>query len=351
MKAKNKENLIILLVFFPVLLWLTLTFTDDNEKSFKPYTVFNKGEKGVSVTYEALKELGYTANLILTEVESQAIGSAQIVIEPKRPYKVDLNNENIKNWIRGGGVLIYLIPNWDEMRFNYGTEIDSYTLNGDKHAKAYSYDKGLLVIGNPDIINNKTLTINTEGAYWLLTQINKMDINNISFNEFYHYFEGQKPSLWRDIPAGIKLTIYQVIIVIAIVIYYYGKRFGKVIPLYEEVERVENEYIYSAASLFKRGELREDVILNLHDDFLCSFEDSYRYNKSESWISIWEREKLPDMNMARKLYDYISNMNDNKKISSKEMLEIVGIIEHLKKIVDKGREVHWREQKRDIQSI
>ena len=74
-------------------------------------------------------------------------------------------------------------------------------------------------------------------------------------------------------------------------------------------------------------------------------------HRSESWISVWEKEKLPDMNRARKLYDFIGTMNDNKKISSKEMLEIVGIIEHLKKIIDKGREVHWREQKRDIQSI
>lgn len=337
-----------------MLLWLTLTFTDDNEKSFKPYTVLNKGEKGVSVIYETLKELGYTANFILTEVESQDINSAQIVIEPKIPYKLDLGNENIKNWIKNGGVLIYLTPNWDEILFTYGTEIDNYTLNEGKYAKAYSYDKGLLVIGDPEIINNKTLITNTEGAYWLITQINNLGIRNISFNEFYHYFEGHKPSLWRDIPVGIKLTIYQVIIVIAIVIYYYGKRFGKVIPLYEEVERVENEYIYSAASLFKRGELREDVILNLYDDFLYSFEDSLRSknnHRSESWISVWEKEKLPDMNRARKLYDFIGTMNDNKKISSKEMLEIVGIIEHLKKIIDKGREVHWREQKRDIQSI
>lgn len=334
-----------------MLLWLTLTFTDDNEKSFKPYTVFNKGEKGVSVIYETLNELGYTSNLILTELESQATSSAQIVIEPKRPYKVDLNNENIKNWIKSGGVLIYLIPNWDGILFNYGTETDNYVLNGDKYAKAFSYDKGLLIIGNPEIINNKTLTTNTEGAYWLTAQIDNMDINIINFNEFYHYFEGQKPSLWRDIPTGIKLTIYQLIMVIAIVIYYNGKRFGKVIPLYEEIERVENEYIYSAASLFKKGELREDVILNLYDDFLCSFEDSYRYSKYENWISIWEREKLPDMNMARKLYDFIGNMNDNKKIKAKEMLEIVGIIEHLKKIIDKGREFHWREQKRDIRSI
>ncbi len=337
-----------------MLLWLILTFSTDNEKSFKPYSIFNKGEKGVSVVYEALKELGYTANLILKEVDSQDIGMAQIVIEPKEPYKLDLENDNIRDWIKSGGVLIYLVPNWDGLLLDYGTEIDSYISNEEKYAKAYSYDNGLLVIGDPEILNNKTLTTNTEGAYWIITQINNLNINSISFNEYYHYFGGHKPSLWRDIPTGIKLSIYQIIIAAALIIYYYGKRFGKVIPLYEEVERVENEYIYSAASLFKRGELREDVIANFYDDFLCSFEDStgYRSNdKAESWINIWEREKLPDMNIAKKLYDFIETMSSSKKISSREMLEIVGIIEHLKKIIDKGREVHWRELKKDTQSI
>lgn len=354
MKTKDKRNILIILILFPIFLWLTLTFTNDNENTFKPYSIFNNGEKGVSVIHKSFSELGYTTGLILTEVYSQDTSMAQIVIESERPYKLDLNSDNIKNWIGNGGALIYLVPNWDSYVINYGSEIDSYASKERKDAKAYSYNKGLLVMGDPIILNNKTLTTNTDGAYWLVAQLDNIGIDSINFNEYYHYYEGHKPSLWRDIPAGIKFAIYQVAIVLIIIIYYYGKRFGKVVPLYEEVERTENEYIYSAASLFKKGELREDVILNIYDNFLSSFEDSTGHKSTNnyiSWINIWEKEKLPDMSKAKKLYKFIETMKNGKKISSREMLEIVDIIEHLKKIIDKGREVHWRELKRDTQSI
>lgn len=354
MKTKDKRNLIILLILFPVFLWLSLTFTNDNEKSLKPYSVLNKGKEGVSVIYEVLKDLGYTTNLTLTEANSQDINMGQIVIEPKEPYKLEINQESIKDWVKNGGSLIYLTPRWKDLELNYGKEIDKYTLSEIEYAKAYSYNDGLLVVGDPKILSNKTLTTNTDGAYWLIKQLENMGTNNINFNEYYHYFEGFKPSLWRDIPKGIKFTIYQIILVIATVIYYYGKRFGKVKPLYEEVERTENEYIYSAAALFKRGELREDVVLNFYNDFLSSLEENTRYynkNQTKNWVEIWEREELPETNEAKKLYSFIDVMKDNKRISSKEMLETISTIERLKKILDKRRGVYWKELKRDIQSI
>lgn len=354
LKTKDKRNLIILFTLLPVFLWLTLTFTDDNEKTFKPYSILNKGKEGASIIYEVLTELGYTTDLVLTEVNSQDIKTAQIVIEPKSPYRLELDQDSIKNWIESGGTLIYLTPTWGELELDYGEEIDSYDSNELSHAKTYSYNKGSLIIGDPKILSNKTLMTDTDGAYWIITQLEKKNIDNIYFNEYYHYFEGHRPSLWRDIPTGIKIVIYQIILVIAIIIYYYGKRFGKVIPLYDEVERIENEYIYSAASLFKKGELREDVILSFYNDFLYSFQDGIGYKSiggAENWVEVWEQEKLSNVEAAKKLYGFIDTMKDAKKMSSKEMLEIIDIIEHLKKIAVKGREVHWKEQKKDIQSI
>ncbi len=344
----------VILILFPIFLWVTLTFTDDNENSFKPYSIFNNGEKGVSVIHKSLSELGYTSSLIIREVSSQDISTAQIVIESERPYKLDFNSEIIKNWVGNGGTLIYLVPYWGSLAVNYGSEIDSYATKELVEAKAYSYNKGLLVMGDPIILSNKTLTRDTNGAYWIVAQLDNRGIESIGFNEYYHYFEGLKPSLWRDIPSGIKFTIYQVILVLIIIIYYYGKRFGKVVPLYEEVERIENEYVYSAASLFKKGELREDAILNLYDSFLSLFEDNTGHKSTSNdvkWINIWENEKFPDVNKAKKLYNHVETIKKGKKISSREMLEIVDIIEHMKKIIDKGRETHWRELKKDTQSI
>lgn len=339
MKTKDKRYLIILLILFPVFLWLSITFTNDNEESLKPYSVLNKGKEGVSVIYQVFKDLGYDANLTLTEVNYQDIYSAQIVIEPNEPYKLEADQDIIKDWIRDGGSLIYLAPKWKSIDLDYGEEIDQFFLSGEEQAKAYLYNDGLLIIGDPKLLSNKTLTTNTDGAFWIAMLLEDMNVKSIGFNEYYNYFEGQKPSLWRDIPSGIKFTIYQIVLVIAIIIYYYGKRFGKVAPLYEEVERAENEYIYSAASLFRRGELREDVVINLYNDFLSFLEDKIGYYSIESttsWVEAWEQEKLPDINEAQKLYGFVNSIKEGKKISSKEMLEVISNIEHLKKILTKG---------------
>lgn len=354
LKTKDRRNLILIFILFPVFLWLSLTFTNDSQKSLKPYSVLNKGRKGVSVIYEVFKDIGYTTNLIFAEVNSQDINGAQIVIEPEASYELDINQNSIQEWIKNGGNLIYLSPEWEHYNLSDGEELDRYILSEEDKAIAYSFHKGLLIIGDPQILSNITLVDNTDGAYWIVKQLEERDIKSISFNEYYHYFEEQKPSLWRDLPKGIKFAIYQIVIFIALIIYYYGKRFGKIVPFYEEVERVENEYIYSAASLYKKGELREDVVKNFYNDFLTTLEDSfgaYNLNKDKNWIQAWEKEMLPDINDAKKLYNFIDAIDEGNKMSSKEMLEIVSLIEHLKKILDKRREVHWRELKRDIRSI
>lgn len=350
MKSKNKRNLILILIFFPVFLWISLNFTNDSYKYSKPYSVGNKGKEGVSVIFEALKDMGYTTNLIFTEVPIIEKYTLQIVIETE-DYELDIYEDNIKKWLEDGGNLIYLRPEWESLNSSYGEVIDKYKLSEEEKAKAYSVGKGLLILGAPDIISNKTLTENTDGAYWAIGQFDNRNIKNISFNEYYHFSQYHKPSLWKDTPKEIKLIIFQIILFIVVVIYYYGKRFGNIVPFYEEVERVENEYIYSAASLYKKGELRAEAVENFYKNFLENLENTLGlYIKDNNWIQIWEHENLPDLKEAKRLYELIDT-NEGGKMTSKEMLQIISIIEHLNKNLNKRRETNWKELKGDLRII
>lgn len=351
MKTKNKRNLIFILIFFPVFLWISLSFTNESQKYLKPYSVGNKGKEGVSIIYEVLKDTGYTTNLVFKEVHLGKGDTLQIVIEAKGS-QLDIYEEDIKKWLEDGGNLLYLTAEWKSLDPSYGREIDKYILLEEEKAIAYSLGKGLLILGEPQIISNKALTQNTDGAYWILTQIENRHINSISFNEYYHYSQARQPSLWKGMPKEIKFIVYEIILFIALIIYYHGKRFGGIIPFHEEVERIENEYIYSAASLYKKGELRKEAIESFYKDFLTNLENTLGvYNlKDNNWIQIWENERLPSLKEGKRLYE-LMDIDEDAKITSKEMLQIVSIIEHLNKILSKRRETNWKELKGDIHSI
>jgi len=320
-------------------LWLSLNFSGDKNNKSIPYSVLNKGSKGVSVIYEAMKDLSYPVKLDLSNIENKDYDNIQFVILPNHNSRFDINADSIKTWIKKGGKLVCLYEEIEDTRLDYGKEVDSFTMYGENSASVFSYEDGMVLIGDSGLINNKTLSRNTDGAYWILQQIDKWGYSRIEFNEFYHYSGDKKKSLWDDIPKGIKFMLYQVAFLIAAIIFYKGKRFGKPIPLYEEVERTENEYILSVASLYQKAGCWEVVFESYYRDFLLEVQGLFGKNEriNEEWIELWEKKKLPKLNKAKELYDFIeSEINDikNKRKKSKKYLEMISIIESLKKIHD-----------------
>lgn len=356
LQNKNRRDIWFFILLIPLFLWLSLNYAQHRNNNAISYSVLNKGSKGVSVIYEAMKELDYPVKLVLDDVKDQAHDKVQIIIVSEDNAKFDINDDKIRKWIKNGGKLVCLYEDFQNKKLNYGKTIDTFRPHANKNGAVYIYGKGKILMGDSELITNKTLVKDTDGAYWVLNQIDKWNYRKIEFNEFYHYTGNKKPSLWRDIPIGIKLILFQLVILIAAIIFYKAKRFGKPIPLYEEVERSENEYIYSVASLYHKAGCWEVVLESYYDDFLLKAEETFgkKEHIKEEWLKLWEEEDLPKLKKAKKLYKIINseiNIDKDEKKSRKRYLEIISIIEELKKILIKRREGHWKSLKKDTQRI
>jgi len=356
LKIKDKRDIVIFIIIIPVFLWLSLNFYANRNNKTIPYSVLNKGSKGISVMYEAMKELNYPVKLTLERIDDSDYNTVQIVINPRTNKDFDINDDNIRKWIGEGGKLIFLCGKWEDIEPDYGKKIDAFYSLNNKRAAVFSYKKGSFILGDSELLTNKTLTNDTDGAYWIVKEIDNWNYNRIDFNEFYQYSNGVKRSLWDDIPNGIKLILYQVVFLIAVIIYYKGKRFGKPIPLYEEVERMENEYIFSVSSLYRQARCWEVVLESYYEDFLLECEKLFGKSEymREKWLGLWEKEGLPKLNEANKLYDFMRDevlSNENAKKKDKKYLEMISAIQQLSKILIKRREEYWIMLKKDIQKI
>ncbi len=356
LKIKNKRDIVIFIIIIPIFLWLSLNFSANKNNKSIPYSILNKGSIGISIMYEAMKELDYPVKLTLERIENNNYDEVQIVITPINNEKPDINNENIKNWIGEGGKLIFLSNEWEDIEPDYGEEIDAFYSVNEKKSAVFNYEEGAFLIGDSDLITNKTLAKDTDGAYWILEEIDEWSYKTIGFNEFYQYSKGENRSLWGDIPKGIKLMIYQLAFLILAIIFYKGRRFGKPIPFYEEVERTENEYVLSVASLYRQAGCWEVILENYYDDFLKECEKIFGRNEyiGQKWIGFWEENNLPKLNKAKKFHSFIENgmMSErNRNRKSKKYLEMISLTQELNKILEKRREEQWKALKRDIQKI
>jgi hypothetical protein len=66
----------------------------------------------------------------------------------------------------------------------------------------------------------------------------------------------------------------------------------------------------------------------------------------EGWLEYWENEKLPALDKAKGVYNFISNKKVNA--NAKEYIQIVSTIEQLKKIIEKRREAYWKTLKKTL---
>ncbi|MBU3144265.1 DUF4350 domain-containing protein [Clostridium sp. CF012] len=334
MKKKTNKDLILFILIVPVFLFLAFYISYRMEKSQPSYSVVNKSKMGYSVFYEALKQLDYPVEKALVTLNEYQNNSIQII---PPGGKFNINNQEVKQWVEKGGILIYLTPE-SEPNIGYAAPVETKG-----NIKQYIYHKGRIINVDADFMTNKTLIKDTTPAYELLKEISKLSYEKIYFNESYLFSAASTKSLWDAAPIEIKYIMYQIIIALAAFFYYKGKGFGKNIPLYEEVERSENEYLYSAASVYRQAKCYDLIVDNYYKNFLKGFAG---VGSSEDWLEYWEKEKIPSLNQARSVYEFMKYKKN--KIRPKEYIKIVTMIEHLNNILDKRSDTNWKTLKKTL---
>ncbi|MCM0647932.1 DUF4350 domain-containing protein [Clostridium swellfunianum] len=326
MKARKSRDLIIFLILIPIFLWAAFFVSSRMENKLPAYSVINKSSMGSSVFYETLRQLKLPAERSLKPVIEHDINTIQIAASGG---SFNLNSEELKTWLNQGGTLIHLAPeSFRVVEFDLKPEIRGKFI-------IYKYGNGIVVGYDAFQITNKQLMSNTAGAYELLEEIGKQGNKKIYFNESHLYDKPSNKTLWDYVPLWLRFLVFQIILSLAAFFYCKGKRFGKPIALYDEVERTENEYLYSASSLYRQTKAY-DLIADIY------YSNLLRQLKSneEEWIEEWERQGLAELNKAKQVYEFMKDTKLKKK--NKDYTRIISVIEQLNKVLKKRRDLYWK---------
>jgi len=231
-------------------------------------------------------------------------------------------------WLESGGILVCFTA--DAIPPDVYGELPEVKGN----LKTYRVNQGTVIVADASGYTNRALTKNTDDAYELFKQVEGYSPDEICFNEFYMFSDMERQTLWAYTPLEVKFVLFQLLLAFGAFLYWKGKRFGKPVPLYEEVERSENEYLHTVASLYRQAKCWDIVLANYYRSFLREL--GYPH---EEWLNYWKKEYRDSLKKARRVFEFMSK--PLKGHSAKEYIQIVTILEHLKTVNQNGRERGW----------
>jgi len=252
MKKRRKWLIPVLVAVSLLLSAVVITSLDlTTEKPY--YTIFNYKDMGTSLLHDTLNGMGYNVS-----PEYQLIGpdsdihTIRIVIEPDYSYYYIADTDSdIYQFVNNGGRLISLTNQAPYISKVFERDKGAALIAQNGEFKLYSYGLGEIFIG-PANITNAELLINKESGYYVADVIQRWGDKNIYINEAYHGYMTE-PEFWDVVPDYIKNTVYQLVIAGLFIILYLGKRFGRPVPYYEEIEREENEYLIALANVYNKA--------------------------------------------------------------------------------------------------
>ena len=241
-----KKSLIAAIVLF-IILVIIMALTSNNSDT-RPHTVFSTGEQGAALFYDSLSLLGYPVRIGRRPLTTRAnINDIYIIIEPTNPrVNIEMAQEMLE-WVQMGGRLIFM-QNLHSMSI-----LESLLTGGRLQGNIMRYNVGLgeVIIGRARDIQNRGLYNNPTSAVYIISILDEWDANTIWFAEYYHG-HGMSETFFSNLPLIIRLSIIHLFIIAGAIILCIGKRFGKAVPDYQEIERTENEHVRSLAILLTK---------------------------------------------------------------------------------------------------
>ena len=251
MKNKKSKNYILVIVLLVALL-VGITWGANQQTyglRYPDFTSFSNGDYGVSLLFDILRHMQYPVSTMHRPIMEASLNDVVFIIQPSNPRPTRAVTDEVLSWVYQGGRLIYLennTPNTIELLLanHYSARFGSM--------RWYHVGMGEVITGGADLVANIHLmnqSIHGEGIVYALSHWNP---DRVLFAEYYHGFHGTN-SAFSQMPLGLRLVAIQLIISGLIVAWYFGKRFGYPVPLYEELEREENEQVLVLARLYKKA--------------------------------------------------------------------------------------------------
>ena len=217
------------------------------------FTSFSNGEFGVSLLYDTLRHMRFPVAVLYQPLNRAGLNDAVFIIQPSNPRVNAEIAEDILSWVRRGGRLIYL-ENRQPTAIDRALANELYTPFG--NLRWYRLGMGEIVTGRASALINVNLMEDYsygQGIAYILAGWNP---ERIYFAEYYHGFQ-RAEGAFRQLPIALQLAAFQILIAALALVWHLAKRFGDPVPLYEEIERDENEDVLVLARLYKHADRRK----------------------------------------------------------------------------------------------
>jgi len=251
----NKTAIIIIvLALAALLIGSTVVLNRFVAESHPDYSTVSVAEYGASLLYDTLHHMQYPVDTLFLPVnDSLSLNVAVLIIQPSRPRVCNCMTDDILDWVRGGGRLIFLDDRHPNV-IDRALEYEIYSSFGS--LRLYHLGKGEVITGRASIVANINLMNNSSYGEIISALLSVWDPDRIYFADYYHGFHIQE-GFFQRMPVTVRMLAFQVIILSIILFWYLSKRFGTPIPYYEEVERDENEQVIVLARLYKKADRRK----------------------------------------------------------------------------------------------
>ena len=340
MNNKKIRNLAALAVI-ALLFYFARKALPTTEGLFEPnYTTFSTGAEGCALFYDTLKIMGYpvSRDTIFLD-QSRPIDNVQIVIQPDFAYVGANHYERISNWVIHGGTLLYFESGYSLLLHYIEANNEIRVIERIEGGALYQLGLGKIFIGEASYITNTALI---EGgdvyAQQIANMLNNLSYNKIYFNEAYHGY-GTDKGLFESLPIGIRLLGFQLVLLTIAIIMYFGKRFGRIIPYYEEIEREENEYVFTLTNLYMSIGLGSAAVDVYDKKFKKACGNYFRNSAALEFsdiLALWQAENIP----SKDKLDYIAHsqgktFNTKRSADRKEFMKVISYYKELIYIVSK----------------
>lgn len=287
-----------------------------------PHSAIGAGPTGLKAVRLLLEERGFQVNLLDRPLsEGGDLGDLLFVIEPARPLN-DSDRSAALEGVRKGLTLIvvgdaalpflrtldehvrpsntddvYLAPQvaapflpgvpdifvTSDLRLAGATQ-PFVQYFGDEHGgvvRGYRTGKGrIIVISDPELFSNRVVYAEPSNALLALGMARAYAQNgSLAFAEFYHGLGRERRSAQSElIPAFLRYSFRQVLLVLLLGLLAASWRFGRPIPLPSTGRRSIAEYMNSVGNLYRRAGARDVALEGLYRNLLrvlreyCGFE-------------------------------------------------------------------------------
>lgn len=292
------------------------------------YTVFGTGGKGASVLFDALKAMNYPVRVGFSPIgESTSKNDIVVIIEPSPLYFSESDMSRLLSWVRGGGRLIFFGGRGERgPRIESG--FDSPAYYEDEQLALYAHGLGEALVGDPEVVTNAALKDDPSVGVFIHRMIDLWGCDAVVFNESVHGFR-QSAGFFGILPIGLKLLLYQLGLVTLMTVWRLGKRFGRPVPYYEELEREESESVTALAVIYKNAGKGEAALESYYEHFLQASAVFFGVSPAfaeENIESLWRARGLPhadSLAQARQAVSPGHTINTRRRLGRAELSSLI----------------------------